>query len=235
MLNPTKNKSKSKGKKMRSQQIDDKIIKKVKKLHHLGANDTIASELAEISPTTVGLIRKGGYTLDGYRNMRLKMNNKAHAVKPEATPVTPAQPEANGQLELNNQKPHKPKTDAKLLTSALWHNSNMMQKMVDEIRSMGSFVELLKDIVQDEAFRLHCEREEKSSQGKDKVSLVVDEQEDEPKKDNGWMSLKQVIKYTGLSSATLNRHIDKGMKVSRVIPGKLLFRQEWIDKYLEGK
>ena len=63
----------------------------------------------------------------------------------------------------------------------------------------------------------------------------MDEQEDEPKKDNGWMSLKQVIKYTGLSSATLNRHIDKGMKVSRVIPGKLLFRQEWIDTYLEGK
>ena len=229
MLNPTKNKSKSKGKKMRSQQIDDKIIKKVKKLHHLGANDTIASELAEISPTTVGLIRKGGYTLDGYRNMRLKMNNKAHAVKPEATPVTPAQPEANGQLELNNQKAHKPKTDAKLLTSALWHNSNMMQKMVDEIRSMVGAVDLLKDILQH------------SFQVEQIESIHRDaEQEDEPKrefsvKDNGWMSLKHVIVYTGLSSATIHRHVDKGaLRVSKVT-GKLLFRQEWVDDYLEGK
>ena len=225
MLNPTKNKSKSKGKKMRSQQIDDKIIKKVIKLHHLGANDTIASELAEISQTTVGLIRKGGYTLDGYKALRLEMNNKAHAVKPEATPVTPAQPEANGQLELNNQKPHKPKTDAKLLTSALWHNSNMMQKMVDEIRSMVGAVDLLKDILQH------------SFQVEQIESIHRDaEQEDESKKDNGWMSLKQVVEYTGLSSATLHRHVDKGaLRGSKVIPGKLLFRQEWIDKYLEGK
>ena len=217
---------------MRTQQIDDKIIKKVKKIHHLGANDTIASELAEISPTTVGLIRKGGYTLDGYRNMRLKMNNKAHAVKPEATPVTPAQPEANGQLELNNQKAHKPKTDAKLLTSALWHNSNMMQKMVDEIRSMVGAVEILTDIIKLEARCLDADKEKKSPQGKDWGNI----EEDEPKKGNGWMSLKQVIKYTGLSSATIHRHVDKGaLRVSKVIPGKLLFRQEWIDKYLEGK
>ena len=224
MLNPTKNKSKSKGKKMRSQQIDDKIIKKVKKLHHLGANDTIASELAEISQTTVGLIRKGGYTLDGYKALRLEMNNKAHAVKPEATPVTPAQPEANGQLELNNQKPHKPKTDAKLLTSALWHNSNMMQKMVDEIRSMVGAVALLKDILQH------------SFQVEQIESIHRDaEQEDETKKDNGWMSLKQVIKYTGLSSATIHRHVDKGaLRASKVV-GKLLFKQAWIDQYLEGK
>ena len=224
MLNQTKNKSKSKGKKMRTQQIDNITINKVKDLHRLGANDTIASQLVKISPTTVGLIRKGGYTLDGYRDLRLEMNNKAHAVKPEATPVTPAQPEANGQLELNNQKPHKPKTDAKLLTSALWHNSNMMQKMVDEIRSMVGAVDLLKDILQH------------SFQVEQIESIHRDaEQEDKPKKDNGWMSLKQVIEYTNLSSATLNRHIDKGMKVSRVIPGKLLFRQEWIDTYLEGK
>ena len=220
---------------MRTQQIDDKIIKKVKKIHHLGANDTIASELAEISPTTVGLIRKGGYTLDGYRNMRLKMNNKAHAVKPEATPVTPAQPEANGQLELNNQKAHKPKTDAKLLTSALWHNSNMMQKMVDQISSMVGAVEILTDIIKLEAIRFDVDKEKKSPQGKDWEDIVIHEQGDKPKKDNGWMSLKHVIVYTGLSSATIHRHVDKGaLRVSKVT-GKLLFRQEWVDDYLEGK
>ena len=51
-----------------------------------------------------------------------------------------------------------------------------------------------------------------------------------------WMSLKEVANYTSLSPTTIRRLIDRGeLKVSRSLPKKLMFRKEWIDRYMEGK
>ncbi len=47
-----------------------------------------------------------------------------------------------------------------------------------------------------------------------------------------WLDLKDVCEYTGLSSSTLHRAIQKGeLKVSKKT-GKNLFKKEWIDNFL---
>tara|TARA_S200000501_G_C20799706_1_gene733438 strand:+ start:1100 stop:1273 length:174 start_codon:yes stop_codon:yes gene_type:complete len=47
-----------------------------------------------------------------------------------------------------------------------------------------------------------------------------------------WLSLKDVSEYTGLSSSTLHRAIQKGeLKVSKKT-GKNLFKKEWVDNFL---
>ena len=47
-----------------------------------------------------------------------------------------------------------------------------------------------------------------------------------------WLAIKDVCEYTGLSSSTLHRAIQKGeLKVSKKT-GKNLFKKEWIDKFL---
>jgi excisionase family DNA binding protein len=48
----------------------------------------------------------------------------------------------------------------------------------------------------------------------------------------GYFNLKETINYTGLSKSTLVRAIQKGeLKVSKA-SGRLLFRKEWVDKWL---
>jgi len=47
-----------------------------------------------------------------------------------------------------------------------------------------------------------------------------------------WLALKDVCEYTGLSSSTIHRAIQKGeLKVSKKT-GKNLFKKEWIDNFL---
>ena len=47
-----------------------------------------------------------------------------------------------------------------------------------------------------------------------------------------WLAIKDVCEYTGLSSSTLHRAIQKGeLKVSKKT-GKNLFKKEWGDNFL---
>ena len=49
-----------------------------------------------------------------------------------------------------------------------------------------------------------------------------------------WMNISEVSNYTSMSSSTIRRAIKKGvLKVSRST-GKLLFKTEWVDKWLNG-
>ena len=55
-------------------------------------------------------------------------------------------------------------------------------------------------------------------------------------KDNkvGFMDMKQVVQYSSTSASTIRSAIKKGvLKVSRST-GKLLFKTEWVDKWLNG-
>ena len=47
-----------------------------------------------------------------------------------------------------------------------------------------------------------------------------------------WMTLKEVSKYSSLSCSSLHRYILSGaLKVSKKT-GKLLFKREWVDRFL---
>ena len=49
-----------------------------------------------------------------------------------------------------------------------------------------------------------------------------------------WMNISEASNYTSISSSTIRRAIKKGvLKVSRST-GKLLFKTEWVDKWLNG-
>jgi len=56
-------------------------------------------------------------------------------------------------------------------------------------------------------------------------------------KDNkvGFMDMKQVVQWSSTSASTIRRAIKKGeLKCSKKL-GKLLFKVEWIDNWLEDK
>ena len=53
--------------------------------------------------------------------------------------------------------------------------------------------------------------------------------------DNRWLTIKDICMYTGLSPSTIHRVIQRGqLKVSKRT-GKLLFKKEWIDGFLNGR
>ena len=52
--------------------------------------------------------------------------------------------------------------------------------------------------------------------------------------DDRWMNTKEVCRYTGLSSSTINRVINKGQIFVSRTTGKNLFKKTWIDNFLEG-
>jgi excisionase family DNA binding protein len=63
----------------------------------------------------------------------------------------------------------------------------------------------------------------------DKIETLIEE-----KTQDKWLSLRQACDYTSLSFSTLRRATDKGtLKVSKVA-GKLMFRKQWLDKWLKG-
>ena len=50
----------------------------------------------------------------------------------------------------------------------------------------------------------------------------------------GYMDMKQVVQYSSTSASTIRRAIAKGeLKCSKKL-GKLLFKVEWVDKWLNG-
>ena len=50
----------------------------------------------------------------------------------------------------------------------------------------------------------------------------------------GFMDMKQVVQYSSTSASTIRRAIAKGeLKCSKKI-GKLLFKVEWVDRWLNG-
>ena len=52
------------------------------------------------------------------------------------------------------------------------------------------------------------------------------------KSKNRWMDINEVVFYSSLSLSTIRRAVARGsLKVSKAT-GKLLFRVEWIDKWL---
>jgi len=54
------------------------------------------------------------------------------------------------------------------------------------------------------------------------------------KSGNRWMDINEVVHYTSLSESTIRRAVARGsLKVSQTT-GKLLFRTEWLDKWLNG-
>lgn len=50
---------------------------------------------------------------------------------------------------------------------------------------------------------------------------------------DGWMDIKNVKPYTGLSTSTIRRAIQKGHLKCSKSTGKLLFKRETIDNWLE--
>jgi excisionase family DNA binding protein len=50
-----------------------------------------------------------------------------------------------------------------------------------------------------------------------------------------WLDIRKAAKYSSLSESTLHRVIRKGaLKASRVT-GKILIKEEWLNRFLEGK
>ena len=54
------------------------------------------------------------------------------------------------------------------------------------------------------------------------------------KRRSDWMDIKEACKYASVSDSTLRRAVRKGtLKVSKRT-GKLLFKREWLNKWLVG-
>ena len=51
---------------------------------------------------------------------------------------------------------------------------------------------------------------------------------------NNWLTLKQICKHSNLSDSSIRRAVSKGRLKCSHQTGKLLFKQSWIDNYLEG-
>ena len=49
-----------------------------------------------------------------------------------------------------------------------------------------------------------------------------------------WLSIKQIIEYSGLSDSTIRRAIRKGVLKAGNRGGKLLFKKENIDSWIKG-
>ena len=65
---------------------------------------------------------------------------------------------------------------------------------------------------------------------------VLDELRDivQEKSSNVWMDISETVKYSSVSESTIRRAVARGsLKVSHTT-GKLLFKTEWLDKWLNG-
>jgi len=49
-----------------------------------------------------------------------------------------------------------------------------------------------------------------------------------------WIGMKDAINYSGLSEASLRRHIQTGRLKCSKETGKIMFRISWLDKLLNG-
>ena len=50
----------------------------------------------------------------------------------------------------------------------------------------------------------------------------------------GWLDLKAACKYCSLSTSTIRRSIRSGQLKTSKSTGKLMFKVEWLDKWLNG-
>ena len=50
----------------------------------------------------------------------------------------------------------------------------------------------------------------------------------------GWVDLKEACDYCGLSASTIRRYIRSGQLRCSKTSGKLMFKIEWLDKWMEG-
>jgi excisionase family DNA binding protein len=48
------------------------------------------------------------------------------------------------------------------------------------------------------------------------------------------MDIKKVARYTSLSISTINRAVANGRLKTSKVTGKLLFKKEWVDGWLNG-
>jgi len=63
----------------------------------------------------------------------------------------------------------------------------------------------------------------------DKIETLIQE-----KTKDKWINLIQACDYTSLSASTIRRAVASGrLKVSKEA-GKLMFRKQWLDKWLKG-
>jgi len=49
-----------------------------------------------------------------------------------------------------------------------------------------------------------------------------------------WLSITDVIQYTGYSRSTINRYISSGELKTVKNNGKRMMRKEWLDKWITG-
>lgn len=49
-----------------------------------------------------------------------------------------------------------------------------------------------------------------------------------------WIQIEEVSKYTSLSVSTIRRAVQSGKLKCSKITGKLLFKMNWVDKFLGG-
>ena len=63
----------------------------------------------------------------------------------------------------------------------------------------------------------------------DKIETLIQE-----KTQDQWLNLIQACDYTSLSASTIRRAVSSGrLKMSKEV-GKLMFRKQWLDKWLKG-
>ncbi len=63
----------------------------------------------------------------------------------------------------------------------------------------------------------------------DKIETLLEE-----KNRDKWLNLIQACDYTSLSPSTIRRAVSSGrLKMSKEV-GKLMFRKQWLDKWLKG-
>ena len=65
--------------------------------------------------------------------------------------------------------------------------------------------------------------------------IVQEELQDEIRRlEKSWMDIKKVARYTSLSISTINRAVASGRLKTSKVTGKLLFKKEWVDGWLDG-
>jgi excisionase family DNA binding protein len=65
--------------------------------------------------------------------------------------------------------------------------------------------------------------------------IVQEELQDEIRRlEKSWMDIKKVARYTSLSISTINRAVASGRLKTSKVTGKLLFKKEWVDGWLNG-
>ena len=52
--------------------------------------------------------------------------------------------------------------------------------------------------------------------------------------EKSWMVIKKVARYTSLSISRINRAVANGRLKTSKVTGKLLFKKEWVDGWLNG-